>query len=49
LDLLDDLHSPKRPGPSCEYCPFDFLCDGLCVLGWTVDMEMELAQKTVAS
>ena len=35
LDLpsVDDMRSPKCLGLSCEYCPFDYICGGRCLLG----------------
>ena len=41
MDLIsvDDLQSPKCRGLSCEYCPFDYLCGGRCLLGLMDDVD----------
>lgn len=41
LDLpsVDDMRSPKCLGFSCEYCPFDYVCEGRCLLGLTDDVD----------
>ena len=31
---LDELPSPKSLGLGCEYCPFDYLCGDMCILGY---------------
>ena len=31
---LDDLPSPKVLSLGCEYCPYDYLCGDMCILGY---------------
>jgi len=49
LVSVDDLVSPKVRTLSCEYCPFDLVCNGRCVLGLFEDSDPEAPPKAIAS
>jgi hypothetical protein len=50
LESVDDLPSPKVLGLGCEYCPFDYQCEGICILGFQdYDDENGYAPATVGS
>ncbi len=46
---VDDLESPKVRTLSCEYCPFDLVCGGRCVLGLFEEADPEVPLKAIAS
>lgn len=34
MDDLDNVTPPKANSLGCDDCPFEYLCEGMCILGY---------------